>query len=76
MIAVFWIYGVNRLCRDTEFMIGQNPGWYWRICWGFITPGVMITILLYTFISFRPLTYRDYVYPDTAYGNDITDKTN
>lgn len=60
--------GVNRLCRDIEFMSGRRTGLYWRLCWGLITPAVMITILLYTFITFKPLTYRGYVYPDMAYG--------
>lgn len=60
--------GVNRLCRDTEFMSGRNPGLYWRLCWGVLTPAVMITILLYTFATYKPLTYRGYIYPDTAYG--------
>lgn len=65
----FWNrLGVNRLCRDTEFMIGRNPGLYWRVCWGIITPIAMIIILLYTFVSFTPLTYRNHVYPDQYYG--------
>lgn len=59
---------MNRLCRDTEFMSGRNPGLYWRLCWGILTPTVMITILLYTFVTYKPLTYRGYIYPDTAYG--------
>lgn len=59
---------MNRLCRDIEFMSGRRTGLYWRLCWGLITPAVMITILLYTFITFKPLTYRGYVYPDMAYG--------
>lgn len=67
-VICFSIAGVNRLCRDTEFMSGRNPGLYWRMCWGIITPAVMITILLYTFITYKPLTYRGYIYPDTAYG--------
>lgn len=49
-------------------MSGRNPGLYWRLCWGIITPAVMITILLYTFVTYKPLTYRGYIYPDTAYG--------
>lgn len=63
------VIGVDRLCRDAEFMIGRNPGIYWRTCWGILTPGVMIAILIYTLASFKPLKYRDYIYPDSAYGN-------
>lgn len=60
--------GIDRLCRDTEFMIGRNPGWYWRTCWGILTPLIMVFILLYTLISYKPLTYKGQYYPSAAYG--------
>lgn len=60
--------GVDRLCKDVEFMIGRNPGVYWRICWGIITPLLMLVILLYTFITYKPITYKGQDYPDTAIG--------
>lgn len=49
-------------------MIGRNPGWYWRTCWGILTPLIMVVILLYTLISYKPLKYKDTDYPSTAYG--------
>lgn len=70
-IKIFDIYisGVDRICRDAEFMIGRNPGIYWRLCWGILTPAVMTVILIYTFITYEPLLYKDtYVYPPMAYG--------
>ncbi|KAG4078938.1 hypothetical protein HA402_010890 [Bradysia odoriphaga] len=67
LIAFGWIYGVNRICQDTVFMTGKNPGLYWRICWGFLTPLLMVAILLYTFFTYQPLKYHDSYYPDTAY---------
>lgn len=33
LIAFGWIYGVDRLCADCEFMLGFRPNAYWRICW-------------------------------------------
>lgn len=60
--------GVNRLCRDIEFMINHRPGLYWRLCWGVLTPFLMIGILIYTFVTYQPLTYNKTVYPDWAYG--------
>lgn len=67
LYALGWIYGTNRLCKDTEFMIGLKVGVYWRICWSIITPAIMTVILVYTFIAYEPLTYKDIVYPDWAY---------
>lgn len=67
LFSLGWIYGVRRICKDTEFMIGKNPGWYWRICWGVITPIMMTAILIYTFVSYEPLQYKGQSYPAWAY---------
>lgn len=67
LIGIGWIYGVDRVCKDIEFMFNIKTGLYWRICWGFITPVMMTLILVYTIVDLKPLTYRDYVYPDVAY---------
>lgn len=58
--------GVNRLCRDVEFMIGHRPGVYWRLCWGFLTPILMIVILIYFFFTYQPLDYNKIPYPLSA----------
>lgn len=68
LITIAWIYGVNRLCKDAEFMLGIKTGLYWRICWGIITPLLMGSILIYTLITLEPLTYNGYIYPTNAYG--------
>jgi solute carrier family 6 amino acid transporter-like protein 5/7/9/14 len=67
LIAIGWIYGVPRFCKDTEFMTGIRPSLYWRLCWRYITPGLMIAILVYSIVSFEVVTYDDYVYPEIAY---------
>lgn len=67
LITIGWIYGVPRLCKDCEFMLGFRPNIYWRICWKYVTPGLMIVILVYTLATFELVTYNGYVYPDSAY---------
>uniref|UniRef100_A0A1B0DCW9 Sodium-dependent nutrient amino acid transporter 1 n=1 Tax=Phlebotomus papatasi TaxID=29031 RepID=A0A1B0DCW9_PHLPP len=67
LVAIAWIYGVKRLCKDVEFMLRIPIGIYWRICWGFITPIMMAIILIYTLVKLEPLTYRDEYYPLAAY---------
>lgn len=68
LIAVGWVYGVKRLCQDIEFMMGLKTSWYWRICWAVITPGLMITILIYQIVTMKPMEYNGYVYPTLVYG--------
>lgn len=68
LIAIGWIYGVDRLCKDVEFMLGHRPNLYWRLCWRWVTPLLMTAILIYNLVTLQPLTYQGYVYPTIAYG--------
>lgn len=47
-------------------MINKRPGIYWRLCWAILTPTMMISILIYTFIQYQPLKYQNQQYPDWA----------
>lgn len=67
LITFGWIYGVSRICKDTEFMLGIKTSWYWRICWGVVTPLMMISILIYQIIKYEPLTYNGIPYPTMYY---------
>ncbi|KAM7344151.1 lithium-inducible SLC6 transporter [Cochliomyia hominivorax] len=67
LIAVGWVYGIKRFCEDIKFMVGLNTGLYWRLCWGFITPGLMLAVLIYTLIDLKPLTYKNVDYPHIAH---------
>ncbi|XP_035794367.1 sodium-dependent nutrient amino acid transporter 1-like [Anopheles albimanus] len=53
-LATFaWIYGVNRVCKDIEFMLNIRTGLFWRICWGIVTPVMIIIILIISFVDFK-----------------------
>ncbi|XP_005188545.1 sodium-dependent nutrient amino acid transporter 1 [Musca domestica] len=67
LIAVGWIYGVKRLCKDIYFMLGIKTSWYYRICWSIVTPAVMTAILLYTLVEYKPLEYNGYTYQPGVY---------
>lgn len=51
IVTIAWIYGVDRLCKDVEFMLDIKTSLYWRICWGVVTPIFMGTILVYYLIT-------------------------
>ncbi|XP_035733065.1 sodium-dependent nutrient amino acid transporter 1-like isoform X2 [Vespa mandarinia] len=63
----FWIYGLENFLDDVEYMLKRRPSLYWRICWGVITPLLLVTILIYTIIGLTPLTYAGVLYPSSAY---------
>lgn len=59
MLAVFeiyafcYIYGVNKICKDVEFMLGYVPGIFWRWCWWLVTPLIMTSIVIYSFVNYE-----------------------
>ncbi|XP_063824948.1 sodium-dependent nutrient amino acid transporter 1-like [Ostrinia nubilalis] len=67
-IGVFWIYGLENICLDIEFMLGVKSSFYWRICWSIITPAIMIAVFMYALITTEALVYGGtYRYPEGAY---------
>ena len=38
LIALHWIYGVNRFCNDLQYMLGFRPNIFWRACWVAVAP--------------------------------------
>uniref|UniRef100_A0A8D8GGS1 Transporter n=2 Tax=Culex pipiens TaxID=7175 RepID=A0A8D8GGS1_CULPI len=48
-ITFCWIYGVNRICQDIKFMLGVETGIFWRLCWGVLTPAIIIAVFILQF---------------------------
>ncbi|XP_060521730.1 sodium-dependent nutrient amino acid transporter 1-like [Cylas formicarius] len=72
--AVVYLYGLDNFCTDIEFMSKSKVGPYWRICWGLITPVLLIVIFVYFVATLQPLKYGDgLLYPTslTAFGWSI-----
>lgn len=65
LFVISWVYGVDRFLNDIKVMLGRYPFHpiYWKTCWKFLTPTVLVFILLFTWIDFKPIKYDDYVFP-------------
>ncbi|KAM8883665.1 sodium-dependent neutral amino acid transporter B(0)AT1-like [Synchiropus picturatus] len=59
MIAVIYIYGIDRFNRDIEFMIGHKPNIFWQATWRVISPLIMVVILVFYLVTqvTKELTY-------------------
>jgi solute carrier family 6 amino acid transporter-like protein 5/7/9/14 len=42
LIAIAWVYGVDRFRDDIKLMTGNRPGIWWKIMWKFVTPLLML----------------------------------
>ncbi|XP_061146195.1 solute carrier family 6 member 19b [Syngnathus typhle] len=51
MFAVVYIYGIDRFNDDIEFMTGHRPNIFWQVTWRFISPLIMIFIVIFYFIT-------------------------
>ncbi|XP_076845305.1 sodium- and chloride-dependent neutral and basic amino acid transporter B(0+) isoform X2 [Brachyhypopomus gauderio] len=69
VFGLSWIYGGNQFIKDIEMMIGTKsaPFWlWWRACWFFITPVVLLVILGWSLYTFTAPTYGSVEYPQWA----------
>lgn len=66
VISIFWIYGLEEFCDDSQFMLGRHVSVYWRLCWAVITPAFMIITFIYSMIQLESPTYSGLPYPDSA----------
>ncbi|XP_076025210.1 sodium- and chloride-dependent GABA transporter ine [Genypterus blacodes] len=68
VIAICWIYGVNRLSDNLQEMTGKGANIFFRLCWRVVDPVLITVLLLFTVIKFKPARYEDYVFPPWAQG--------
>lgn len=60
--VIGWVYGGTRFYEDIEFMIGYMPPRFFKWCWMFITPFIVIVIWVFSCITYTPLSYGNYEY--------------
>ncbi|XP_067857938.1 sodium- and chloride-dependent transporter XTRP3A-like isoform X2 [Heptranchias perlo] len=60
VIGICYIYGIRRFRNEVELMIGHKPNWYWVITWVFISPVLIISLLIFYIVDYSTsgtLTY-------------------
>ncbi|XP_024113683.1 sodium-dependent neutral amino acid transporter B(0)AT1 [Oryzias melastigma] len=51
MIAVVYIYGIDRFNEDIAFMVGRKPCIFWQVTWRFISPLTVLVILVFYLVT-------------------------
>ena len=67
VVLVAWGYGVNNFLNNIEEMGMKLPRpikWYWKACWCFITPVILLVLVVVTFAKHDLLKTGNYVWPD------------
>ncbi|XP_050406474.1 sodium- and chloride-dependent GABA transporter 1 isoform X1 [Patella vulgata] len=65
-IVIGWIYGADRYFADIEMMLGKRPPILLKYIWRFVNPVILVTILVFTLVKYKPPSYGDYHYPAYA----------
>ncbi|XP_048241891.1 sodium-dependent dopamine transporter-like [Haliotis rufescens] len=65
-IVVGWCYGTKRLHEDALTMWGKRIPRAMVISFKFVCPLFLVVICCYSFYSYRPPKYGDYIYPTWA----------
>ncbi|KAM3877893.1 sodium- and chloride-dependent neutral and basic amino acid transporter B(0+) [Diretmus argenteus] len=66
IIGISYIYGLQSFIADMEMMIGNKSFFFWlwwRACWFFISPCVLVVVLVWSLGTFEPPTYGGVEYP-------------
>lgn len=66
LIALHWVYGVNRFSEDLKFMLNYDPSIFWKVCWAFIAPVTLSVMFIYSAVTWENPTYEGVPYPDWA----------
>ncbi|XP_053190163.1 sodium-dependent neutral amino acid transporter B(0)AT1-like [Scomber japonicus] len=51
MISIAYIYGIDRFNEDIEFMTGSKPNIYWQVTWRFLSPLIILVILVFYMVT-------------------------
>lgn len=63
VVLVAWVYGTDKFLGNISEMGIKLPTvimWYWKICWQFITPGILAVLVIMSFYFHSPVVYGDY----------------
>ncbi|KAF5298163.1 hypothetical protein FQA39_LY02587 [Lamprigera yunnana] len=65
IIAIAWIYGVNRISKNVESMTGRVPSLYFKFCWVIAAPLLIFAVWIFCLIDYEAPTYNKgkYHYP-------------
>ncbi|XP_021348007.1 sodium- and chloride-dependent GABA transporter 1-like [Mizuhopecten yessoensis] len=66
LIAVAWIYGYDNFSDNIYTMLGKRPSIYWKICWKYVSPGVIGVTIILNIVMYSPPSMDEQLYPSWA----------
>uniref|UniRef100_A0A4W6C1L8 Transporter n=1 Tax=Lates calcarifer TaxID=8187 RepID=A0A4W6C1L8_LATCA len=67
-LAMGWIFGADNFSNIIKDMTGQRPSVFFKLCWKYIIPPLMMISFIVYLVDYKHLEVNDwYIYPDWAY---------
>jgi SNF family Na+-dependent transporter len=62
-VSVTWFYGLDKFCDNIHQMFQVKPHLFWKICWKYVSPLIIMSLFGISFYFFEKPTVDDYQYP-------------
>ncbi|WAR03393.1 SC6A5-like protein [Mya arenaria] len=66
VIAVAWVYGLDRFSEDVQLMLGRPLHAVYRLLLAFVSPSIVLVIFFMSCVKYVPPNYGSYKYPGYA----------
>lgn len=68
-VCIGWVYGAERFGKDITLMIGPKLNnryiyMFWTVCWRFISPLLLVVLVIISIVKYTPLKTDNYVLPN------------
>ena len=73
LVGLMWIYGFKNVSKDIALMIGSEPSFFWKLCWGAISPIFLIVVFILAVVGWSEPKYSSVSLHilQFAYGSDL-----
>ncbi|XP_051871556.1 sodium- and chloride-dependent transporter XTRP3-like isoform X2 [Pristis pectinata] len=72
IIGVCYIHGIRRFLGEIEMMVGRKPNLYWIVTWVFISPALIVSLLIFYVVDYITSGRLSYIAWDSSEGRSVT----
>lgn len=62
-VVVMWVYGYSRWADDISLMLGKKPNIYFNVTWRFLSPAMLLVLIVLQAVQYQPLSFEGKTYP-------------
>ncbi|XP_069767428.1 sodium- and chloride-dependent transporter XTRP3A-like isoform X2 [Narcine bancroftii] len=71
IIGICYVYGIKRFRQEIEMMMGHKLNLYWTITWVFISPALIVALLIFYVVEYATSGKLSYTAWDASEGRSV-----